>query len=171
MQSKQPSKILQASNVINVTFLGVSHITIQCDHYHKRYKRASSEFFWFDSWSYTKEFVEAMFPGVFWEQPTLEMIGTPLSSFKECLMMLFYIESSHDLQFLAQVYGFQDHTMISRIINACLPEWGTLGRHLSILPCIDAQLIDKLEPQSYVDLDLRKVGAILDGKDFYSERR
>ena len=169
MQQDQQSNIVQVNDAIDVLSLGVSRITVQCDDYHNRYKRASSEFFRFNSWPYTKEFVMAMFPGIIWKQPTLKMIGTPLSSFEECLMTLFYIESNHDLQFLAQVYGFQDHSMISRIINAWLPEWGMLGRHLSILPYIDAQLIDDLEPQSYVDLDLRKVGAILDGKDFYCD--
>ena len=155
----QPSKTI---------LLGVNRITIQCDDYHKKYKNAASEFFRFQSWQYTKEFIEGMFE-LEYKKPTIDTIGKPLSSFEQCLMTLFYIESNHDLQFIAQVYGFQDHTMVSRIINAWLPEWGPLGKDLSILPFIDADLIDEMEPQSYIDLDLRKVGAILDGKDFYSD--
>jgi len=93
----------------------------------------------------------------------------PLSQFKQCLMALFFIEHQCSLQLIAQIYGYKDHSQISRIINAWVPEWGDLGEDLSILPFITADVIDELEPQSYIDLDLRKVGAIIDGKDFYTE--
>ena len=79
------------------------------------------------------------------------------------------MEHQCNLQFIAQIYGYKDHSQISRIINAWVPEWGDLGEDLSILPFITADVIDELEPQSYIDLDLRKVGAIIDGKDFYTE--
>ena len=144
---------------------GVNRISIQCDKYHNQYKRAAKEFFRFDSWQNTKRFVKEMFE-LTYEKPTIEMLGKPLSPFEQCLMTLFYMESDHNLQFVAQVYGFQDDIIVSRITNAWLPEWGILGKHLSILPFVDAELIDELEPQSYIDLDLRKVGAILDGKDW-----
>lgn len=45
---------------------------------------------------------------------------------------------------------------------------GRIQKH-SILPFITSKLIDDLEPQSYKDLGLKKVGAIIDGKDFYTD--
>ena len=101
--------------------------------------------------------------------PQPEILGTPLSLFEQCLMTLFYIESNHTLQFIAQVYGFKDHTRVSRIINAWLPEWGEVGEQFSILPFIDKDFLDDTEPQSYIDLGLKKAGAIIDGKDFYTD--
>jgi len=147
---------------------GVTRLTLISDEYHKKYPKAASAFFRFRTWEFTKRFIEAMFC-VEYTEPTFDQLKRGLSKFEQCLLTLFYIESYHDMQFVAQVYGFKDHTAVSRIVNAWLPEWGILGRQLSVLPHITAELIDDLEPQSYIDLGLRKVGAILDGKDFYTE--
>ena len=59
-----------------------------------------------------------------------------------------------------------DPTTISRVCNMWVPKWGRVGRHLSILPFIDAFTIDEMESEKFVSLDLRKVAYLKDGKDF-----
>ena len=85
------------------------------------------------------------------------------------LVTLFYIESQHEFQFIAKVFGYKDKSNVSRVINDWLPIFGEVGQHLSILPFINARLIDDLEPESYVELGLRKVAANIDGKDWYTD--
>ena len=48
-------------------------------------------------------------------------------------------------------------------------EWGEVGHMYSLLPYIDAAYLDEVEPHSYKEVGLRKVGAIIDGKDFHTE--
>lgn len=127
--------------------IGVTRYTIQSDEYHQQNKNASNEFFRFRSWSYTKAFLEDMFD-VKYEPP----VGGPLSPFEQCLLTLTFIESNHTHQFIAQIFGYKDHSAVSRIIDAWLPKFGEVGRSLSILPFITPKLIDDLEPQSYKDL-------------------
>mmetsp|Transcript_3030 Transcript_3030/g.3354 ORF Transcript_3030/g.3354 Transcript_3030/m.3354 type:complete len:153 (-) Transcript_3030:239-697(-) len=50
-----------------------------------------------------------------------------------------------------------------------MPIFGEVGEHLSILPFIDKETIDEHEPQSYINLELRKIGLVVDGKDWYTE--
>lgn len=44
-----------------------------------------------------------------------------------------------------------------------------LGRYLLILLFIDEEFLLDIEPQSYIDLEIRKFGAILNGKYFLCE--
>ena len=42
--------------------------------------------------------------------------------------------------------------------------FGEVREHLSILPFIDKETIDELEPQSYIDLELHQISLVVDGK-------
>ena len=50
-----------------------------------------------------------------------------------------------------------------------MPIFGEVGKHLSILPFVDKETIDELEPQSYIDLGLRSIALVVDGKDFHAQ--
>ena len=39
----------------------------------------------------------------------------------------------------------------------------------SILPFVDEETVDQLDPRTHINLGLRKVAAVLDGKDFLTE--
>ena len=56
-----------------------------------------------------------------------------------------------------------------RIINTWMPIFGEVGEHLGILPFIDKEIINELELQSYIDLELRKIGLVVVLKDWYAE--
>ena len=49
-----------------------------------------------------------------------------------------------------------------------MPQFGEVDRSLSILPNITSNLIDDLEPQSYIDLGLKMVGGVIDGKGWFT---
>lgn len=44
-----------------------------------------------------------------------------------------------------------------------------MGCYLSILPFIDEEFLNEMEPEPCIKLGLHKVGAVIDGKDFISE--
>ena len=92
-------------------------------------------------------------------------VDGPLSPFEKCLFMLMFIESNHSHTFIGLVFGYKGHNAVSRIIDAWMPQFGEVDWLLSILPNSASKLIDELEPQSYIDLGLKKVGGIIDGKD------
>ena len=50
-----------------------------------------------------------------------------------------------------------------------MPILGEVGKDLSVLPYIDKDTIDELEPQSCMNFDLRKMGLVVNGKDWYTE--
>ena len=72
-----------------------------------------------------------------------------------------YIESNHSLQFIGLVFGYKDHSAVSRIIDAWMPQFGEVGRSLSIFPNITFNFIDESEPQSHIDLGLKKMVELL----------
>ena len=99
-----------------MNLIGITRYTIQSDEYHKENKNACNELFRFRSWRYTKAFIKEMF-GVEYKPPS----DGPLSPFEQCLLTLMYIESNHSLQFIGLVFGYKDHSAVSRIIDAWLP--------------------------------------------------
>jgi len=143
-------------------------IALISDDFYEKKPKACFTFFRFHSWAYLKDFIESVFD-VEYVPPTKDTHKQKLSRFEHCLMTLLYIESGNNLQFVAELYGYKEHSVISRIVNAWIPEWGELGRHFSVLPFITAELIDELEPEAYIKLGLKRIGAIIDGKDFYTE--
>ena len=99
----------------------------------------------------------------------MENIKGSLSLFKQVLMTLFWIENKISILKIALIFGFKSHGTVSNVINDWIPIFGEVGRHLSILPFIDKDTIDELQPQSYIYLGLRKMGLVVDGKDWYAE--
>ena len=99
----------------------------------------------------------------------MEIIKGSLLMFEQVLMTLFWIENKISILKIALIFGFKWHATVSKVINDWMPICGEVGKHLSILPFIDKDTIDELEPQSYIDLGLRKMGLVVDGKDWYAE--
>jgi len=157
--------VTNSDQFTELKFQGVNRMSVASDEYHAAFPKACACFFRFESWELLKDFIEDMHD-LPYERPDKRK---GLSKFEQCLLTLFYIESGCNLQFIAQVYGFADHTTVSKIVNAWVPVWGEVGRHLSILPGLTSAVMDELVPQSYIDLGLEDVGAILDGKDWYTE--
>jgi len=163
--ANETTTVTNSDQLTEIKFQGVNRLSVASDEYHAAYPKACACFFRFESWGHLKDFIEDMHD-LPYERPDKRK---GLSKFEQCLLTLFYIESGCNLQFIAQVYGFADHTTVSKIVNAWVPVWGEVGRHLSILPGLTSAVMDELVPQSYIDLGLEDVGAILDGKDWYTE--
>ena len=166
---EQPSitvtnKSNSGENCDTTAMIGITRYTIQSNDYHKENKNACNKLFWFQSWEYTKTFIKEKF-GVEFKPPTDGL----LAPFEQCLLTLIFIESNQSHKFIEQVFGYKDHNVVSRIIDTWLPQFGVVGRSLSILPNITSNLIDELESQSYVDLGLKKVGGVIDGKDWFTD--
>ena len=109
---------------------------------------------------------------MFWldhEEPTSARLSKPPTDFEQCLLTLCWMENDYDQEILANYFGISNRTTVSRIIATWSPIWGEVGEDSSVLPFIDEEFLVETEPESYIKLDLRKVGAIIDGKDWLSE--
>jgi len=74
----------------------------------------------------------------------------------------------HDI--LGIMFGCTCRQTVSNYINWWMPVLGERGDMMSnLLPFIDAEVIDALEPYTYKELDLRKIGAVVDGNLFPAE--
>jgi hypothetical protein len=62
----------------------------------------------------------------------------------------------------------RSRSTVSAYIAAWAPKWGQAGKWLSILD-IDEDFLVATEPQSYIDDGLRKIGYVVDGKDFATD--
>ena len=87
---------------------------------------------------------------------------------EQCLIVLMYIESGFTQKKIVAIFGYKEESIISKVCNLWVPLWGQVGEFLSLLPFIDAELIDKLETEKFAKLQLKKAAYLVDGKDFMS---
>jgi len=160
--------VINDDDIRDLLLKGFNRYSIQSDDYHRDNPRACKELYRFEDWEYCKAFIEGMFD-VEYAPPTRDSVNGKMSKFEQVLMTLMWIESKISLQRLLLIFGYKSKSKPSTIINAWMPIFGEVGEHLSILPFIDKETIDELEPQSYIDLELRKIGLVVDGKDWYAE--
>ena len=108
----------------------------------------------------------------FWftyEELTIERLLRWLIQFKQYLIALMYIKMGNNQVMIASYLSYRGTTIISECIVAWVPEWGELGRMLSLLLYINTEYLDAVKPQSYINLGMQKVAAIVDSKDFYTK--
>lgn len=151
---------------INGAHTGITRLSITSNKWHEDNDTMSKKMFGME-WKPLKAFVLAMF-GLKHKELTPDDQDKPLSMFEQCLMSLIAQENDIDQEFLAKYFD-RSRSTVSRVIKKWSPLWGEVGLHLGVLPFIDAKLIDALEPLKNQRLGLKKHGATVDGKDWFSE--
>ena len=151
-------------------FGGLNRLQLTSDAYYakKANTHLANQWFKLGTWSETKLYIEAFFGLTHSGESGSDCLRNKLSEFEECLMALLCMNQlfSHDL--VARMFGTYK-TKVSDVLKKWMPLWNEIGLILGILPFIDGWMIDELEPEKYVNLGLRKVGAVLDGKDYLTE--
>ena len=93
-----------------------------------------------------------------------------LSKFEQILLTLFYTSTTFSMKAVGIVFGIKTRQLVSSYINKWLPLIGEVGDMLSSVNfLLDAEALNELEPEWYIKLGLRKVAAVVDGKDFQSQ--
>jgi len=147
--------------------IGPNRIAIQSDTWHKVNPKMAKEYFGFETWDNVKDMIYCAFE-LEHVEPTEEILKARrgLDQFEQALIGLMLMETELTHMKIANIFGYQTHWVISEVAKAWLPEWGRIGRYLSILPFIDAETIEELESEKFVKLGLHKIAYLIDGKDF-----
>ena len=152
---------------------GLNRISISSDtfHNHTRNKGLAKQLFGFDSIRETKAMITALFDVEYEKVYDLQIkTGSGLTNMEQIMLTLVWtnLVLPHDI--LGIMFGCTCRQTVSNYINRWMPVLGERGDMMSnLLPFIDAEVIDALEPYTYKELDLRKIGAVVDGKDFPAE--
>jgi hypothetical protein len=94
----------------------------------------------------------------------------PMTDFEKILLTLTYMNTNWNMETIGVMFGIKSRTTVSSYVNYWLPLLGECGDHMSdFLHFMDVEAFDKLEPASYKELGLRRVAALVDGKDFLTE--
>jgi hypothetical protein len=93
-----------------------------------------------------------------------------MTDFEKILLTLTYMNTNWNMETIGLMFGIESRTTVSNYVNYWLPLIGECGDHMSdFLHFMDAEAFDELEPASYKELGLRRVAALVDGKDFLTE--
>jgi len=96
--------------------------------------------------------------------------GGGLREFEQILLTLLWTNTLWNGDVIGVLFGIKSTTTVSNYIKKWMHLLGECGDMLSsFLPFMDESSFEALEPESYIDMDLRKIGALVDGKDFLSE--
>jgi hypothetical protein len=149
---------------------GLNRLQLTSDAYHakKANTNLANQWFKLGTWSETKLCVEVFFGMKHSGESESHCLQGPLSDFEECVMALLSMNQVVSHALLHRMFGTY-RTNCSSVLKKWMPKWNEIGLMLGILPFIDGRMIDELEPEKYVKLGLRKVGAVLDGKDYLAE--
>jgi hypothetical protein len=149
---------------------GLNRLQLTSDTYHakKANTNLANQWFKLGTWSETKLCVEVFFGMKHSGESESHCLQGPLSDFEECIMALLSMNQVVSHALLCRMFGTY-RTNCSSVLKKWMPKWNEIGLMLGILPFIDGRMIDELEPEKCVKLGLRKVGAVLDGKDYLAE--
>lgn len=159
---------------LSVAVGGLSRMTLLSRLWHERNPDAANTFFGFATFDEMLVYVKALFPDVdiscceqtchIANDGTLKLDHYHLTSLEQCISAKMYMHSLPFRAIVARIFGRSDARM-GRIIKEWAPRWGKAGEFLSILP-MPEWYFDKELPDEYIERNLEKVAALLDGKDF-----
>jgi hypothetical protein len=119
----------------------------------------------FEDFEFMIGFLEAAFE-VKYQHPKE---NSPLNDMEQIFATLVYTNTTWNMTTIGEMFGINRKTL-SKYVNTWLPLLGECGDHMSdFLHFMDESVYDALEPQGYKDIGLRKVAALVDGKDFLTD--
>jgi len=130
--------------------------------------------FGFSDFDFCIDFIESAFAIKFIEPRTVGVTGGGkyggLNEVEQVLLTLLWTNTFWNRAIVGFLFGIKSKDTVSKYVNRWMPLLGECGDMMSsFLPYLDEAALDALEPQSYIDMDLRKIGLIVDGKDFLTE--
>lgn len=150
--------------------MGPNRVSIQSDRWHAANHRMAKEFFGFETWEQVKDMIYCAF-GLEYSEPSISVLKKPtgLNQFEQALIGLMLIESDMSQLKIANIFGYKTHGTISKIAVQWIPEWGRIGRYLSVLPFMNEKTIKAMQSEKLIKLGLGDVAYLIDGKDFPSD--
>ena len=159
-----------------VSKAGLTRLSMSNPDFFNEYAWACKEFYGFPDFSYLTLFITKMFeveyipPKQYCTRKKLSTDKIGLSKFEQILLTLFFTNTTYSMKAVGIVFGLKSRTLVGSYINKWLPLLGEVGDMLSNFnDLLDSQALDDLEPEWYIKLGLRKVAAVVDGKDFLCE--
>jgi len=132
-----------------------------------------AQLYGFDDFEFLIEFLEAAFDIKYLEAKSSTATngkGNNLSEFEQCLLALVYTNTIWGYEILGLMFGGLSKKTVALYINRWVPLLGERGDMMSnLLEFMDEGSFEELEPSSYIEVGLRKVAALVDGKDFLAE--
>jgi hypothetical protein len=134
-------------------------------------KRLCNTLYGFEDFELLLCLIEAFFD-VQYKQPTQLLIDShnPLSECEQVLLTLLWSNVSWNNDVVGLMFGIKSRKTVELYVHKWLPLLGERGDMMSdFLPFLDSQSYEELNPQSYIDLELDNICAVLDGKDYPCE--
>ena len=164
------------SNIAAMQSNGLNRFSLANPAFFSEHKTHCKTLYGFPSFDFLTSFIEEMF-GVSYIVPksaTVSRGGNDedkgLSQFEQILLTLFFCNSLWNYKIIGSLFGVKSRITVGKIIDKWLPVIGEIGDMLSsFYDLIDEQSLKKLEPEWYIRMNLRKIAAIVDGKDFLTE--
>lgn len=137
----------------------------------KECKRLCNTLYGFEDFDLLLCLIEAFFD-IQYKQPTQLLIDphNPLSECEQVLLTLLWSNVTWNNDIVGLMFGIRSRKTVEAYIYKWLPLIGERGDMMSdFLPFLDSEAYEKLNPQSYIDLELDDICAVLDGKDYPCE--
>ena len=127
----------------------------------------------FQDFEFCIDFLETVFE-IEYKEPTQSTVRAgrngSLSEVEQCLLTLIYTNTRWSYDIIGLMFGVNSVQTVGEYIIKWMPLLGERGDMMSsFLTLMDEESYEELEPKSYKEVDLRKVGALVDGKDFLTE--
>ena len=107
-----------------------------------------------------------------YEKPSQVLIDpkNPLSDFEQILLTYLWMNVTWNNDIVGLMFGIRCRRTVETYVHRWLPLIGERGDMMSdFLAFFDREAYDKLNPQSYIDLELEQICSVLDGKDYPCE--
>jgi hypothetical protein len=178
MKAEEPIESKDDQVEIDIALLkkaGMTRYTMSRSDFFEENQSLCKEFYGFCNFDYLKRFISKMFD-VEYIPPTYCIKGATsyqdkaLSKFEQILLTLFFTNTQYNSTTIGIVFGHICRHTVGKYINKWMPLLGEIGDMLSNLNnFLDPEALDQLEPEWYIKLGLRKIAAVVDGKDFLCE--
>ena len=136
------------------------------DEWHWDHPEAAHEFWGLGDWGETKAMMFIAFEMVE-DTSRPKPLSKPFTVFEKLLICRLHHRRAHTMRSLALLIG-RGRTVIADICKQYSSWWWAAGQALSLLPC-SAEFMEAVYPEVYTDMDLHKIGLLVDGKDILCE--
>ena len=169
--TREMDRSLKESGVLKTA--GMNRISLSSKELYEAYPEYCKALFGFPSFRYMKRFTELVLDTP-WVEPTSlyhEKGGygrnCAIAESEKVLMTLIFMNTEWNYYTIGGLFGIHTRQTVKSYIDKYVPLLGEIGDMLSTFTdFLDADAVDVLEPEWYKKLNLRKVAAVVDGKDF-----
>ena len=136
------------------------------DEWHWENPGAAHELWGMGDWAETKAMMFIAFETVE-DTSRPKPLREPFTLFEKLLICRLHHRRALTMRTMALLIG-RGKSTIAGICKEYSSWWGAAGQALSLLPC-SAHFMEAVYPEVYTEMDLHKIGLLVDGKDFLCE--